>query len=265
MSSDENLIYLKPEDRIYEVATNRDEIDWKGFLQNLIHSEGLDPWDIDLAVFTKKYLKALNEIKEVDFNISGKFLTIAVFLLKVKAENLIDVEIRGLDAKIESIKNIDNLDEFTEGLDGLEDLDDNLSQIQKEKLYIIKLRNPLARKRKVNIFDLIKSLEKTFQQSNKRKINFFLKNSNVEYTGPVYDKKPKDLKVIIEDLYELIMGEFSSKSGHVCFHHLTKDINHKEGILEKFIPLLHLHNQVRVEVKQENHLGEIQIHKVNKD
>ena len=179
MSSDEDLNYLRPEDRIYEVATNRDELDWKGFLHNLIHSEGLDPWDIDLSLLTKKYLKALKEIKEIDFNISGKFLTIAVFLLKVKAENLIDVEIRGLDAKIDSVKNANEFDEFADGLEGLEDLDSQI-EIRKKKTYQIKLRNPLARKRKVNIFDLIKTLEKTFEQSNKRKVNFFLRNSNVE-------------------------------------------------------------------------------------
>ena len=264
MSSDEDLVYLRPEDRIYAVATNSDELNWKGFLHNLIHAEGLDPWDIDLVLLTKKYLEALREIENIDFNISGKFLTIAVFLLKIKAENLIDVEIRGLDAKIDSIKNIGE-DDFAEGLDGLEDLDESLMNINKKKTYKITPRNPLARKRKVNIFDLIKTLEKTFEQSNKRRVNFFLKNTDVEYSGPVYEKKPKDLKVIIEDLYQIIMEQFESKKGHVCFHHLTGDINHKEGILEKFIPLLHLHNQSRVEIKQKEHFGEIQIHKVTNE
>ena len=32
-------------------------------------------------------------------------------------------------------------------------------------------------------------------------------------------------------------------------------------MLEKFIPMLHLHNQDKVSVKQETHFGEIKIHK----
>jgi chromatin segregation and condensation protein Rec8/ScpA/Scc1 (kleisin family) len=33
------------------------------------------------------------------------------------------------------------------------------------------------------------------------------------------------------------------------------------GVLEKFIPLLHLHNHNKVELRQDNHFGEIRIHK----
>jgi chromatin segregation and condensation protein Rec8/ScpA/Scc1 (kleisin family) len=33
------------------------------------------------------------------------------------------------------------------------------------------------------------------------------------------------------------------------------------GVLEKFIPLLHLHNQSKVHIDQENHFGDIKIHK----
>jgi len=80
---------LNPEDRIYEVATNQDIIDWKSFLYELIYKEGLNPWDIDLGILTKKYLLALKDLKEVDFNISGKFLTVAVYLLKTKSEKLL--------------------------------------------------------------------------------------------------------------------------------------------------------------------------------
>jgi len=262
MSSDEDLNYIRPVDRIYDVATNRDELDWKGFLHNLINIEGLDPWDIDLSILTKKYLDSLNEVKDIDFNISGKFLTIAVFLLKIKAENLIDVEIRGLDNKLSNLKSSDSIDDFEDGIDSLEELDMDINELSKKKSYKIHLRNPMARKRKVSIYDLIKTLEKTFEQSNKRRVNFFLKNSTEDYSGPVYEKKPKDLKVIISELFSVISEQFSQKSGHVSFNHLTKDINHREGILEKFIPLLHLHNQGKVEINQDEHLGDIKIHRV---
>ncbi len=264
IEEDNNQDYLRAEDRIYSVATNRDEMDWKGFLHELINREGLDPWDIDVGILTKKYLEALKEAPRIDFNISGKLLTIAVFLLKTKAEVLVERDIRGIEQKIEEVQNIDS--DFDDSLDMLGGLDDGIDEVSNKKQeYKLKVRNPLARKRKVNIFDLIKSLEKTFEQSNRRRKNFLLKNADVKYKGPVYERKPKDLKTIIEELYQIIASEFENKSGHVLFSHISSEANHKMAVLEKFIPLLHLHNQDKVYVEQEEHFGEIRIHEKRKE
>jgi chromatin segregation and condensation protein Rec8/ScpA/Scc1 (kleisin family) len=248
---------IDPEQRIFDVAINKDNLDWKGFLYQLIYAEHLDPWDIDLGVFTHKYLEALKNINSVDFDISGKFLTIAVFLLKTKAEILIDKDLRGMDAKIAELE-AQNVG--LDSLDSLEQLDDQLNaQVKKKPEYVLNYRNPLARKRKVNIFDLIKLLEKTFDQSNKRRLNFFQRHGDSKYSGPMYEKKPKDLKQVIEDLFDEIMGHFKDKKAHIHFSHLTQGISHRMGILEKFIPLLHLHNHDRLELVQDEHFGEIKI------
>lgn len=258
--------YVRPEQKIYQVATNKNELDWKGFLYQLIYREGLDPWDIDLGILTKTYLEALKSMQDVDFDISGKFLTIAVFLLKTKAENLVEKDLRGIEKQIQEVENTS--ESYMDEIDSLEDLDNQLEMAtvkKKKEKYAIKVRNPIARKRKVNIFDLIKTLEKTFEQSNKRRANFFQKHGDVKYDGPMYEKKPKDLKAIIEELYDIILGELSDKKGHVTFSHISKDSPDKMSILEKFIPLLHLHNQDRVTLKQDNHFGEIFIHKSEGD
>ena len=251
--------YLRPEERIYDIATDKESVDWRNLLYQLIHNEGLDPWNVDLSVLTKKYLEALKEIKEVDFDLSGKFLTIAVFLLKMKAERLIDTDIRGIE---QSIAAVENADSFDQELDMLEDFDGQLDEIPKKKEYNLKIRNPIARKRKVNIFDLIRSLEKTIEQSNKRRSNFLQRKEAGKYEGPMYEKKPKDLKSLIAELYEMILAEIESKKGHVAFSHFTNETDSKMEILEKFIPLLHLHNQEKVTVKQKNHFDEIEIHPV---
>ena len=264
MSSDESeLKYERAEDKIYQIATDKDQINWKSFLYQLIHDEGLDPWDIDLGILTHKYLEAMREVKTVDFDVSGKFLTIAVFLLKTKAENLVERDLRGIEEKIAQVtrEDVDNPYEEWESLEALDVQLDELNRKKKREKYAIKIRNPIARKRKVNIFDLIKLLERTFEQSNKRRENFFSRNPDTEYEGPMYEKKPKDLKVIISELYELIMDEIGNKKGHVHFSHISKESEHKMDVLDKFIPLLHLHNQNKVYLKQEEHFGDIEIHK----
>lgn len=258
---EENLEYVRPEEKLYTLAVDKNSLDWKSFLYDLINKEGLDPWDIDLKVLTQKYLEAIKSLQDVDFNISGKLLTVAVFLLKTKAQTLLDKDIRGIEQKFNSLNSeVDLMAEFDQLEDFSQELDLIEAQKPKKEKYSIKVRNPLARKRKVNIFDLIKTLEKTFEQSNRRRVNFFLKNKDVKYKGPTYEKKKKDLKTVIAELLSLIQDEFSQKSGHISFNHITKEVDHKEGVLEKFIPLLHLHNQNEVYVKQEKHFGEIQIH-----
>ena len=184
-------IYIRPEEKIYNIATNKDEVNWKTFLYELINDENLDPWDIDLSILTHKYLKAIKELKEVDFEISGKFLTIAVFLLKTKAELLVEKDLRGID---EQIAWANQSEDSMENLHSLEELDNQLEELgeqAKKDKYAIKVRNPIARKRKVNIFDLIKLLEKTFDQSNKRRENFFYKNHHIcmtnDFLCEIYD------------------------------------------------------------------------------
>lgn len=261
--SEQELVYIRPEDKIYNVALNKDEINWKSFLYELIYKEGLNPWDIDLAVLTKKYLDALKDLKNIDFDISGKFLTIAVFLLKTKAESLVETDLRGFDREVELFKNSEN--NLEQDFEDLEELEQEFEAVEKKKKekYALKFRNPIARKRKVNIFDLIKTLEKTFEQSNKRRANFLQRGGDVKYSGPLYEKKPKDLKTLIEDLFDLITCELQGKSAHVTFSKISEGIDYKMGILEKFIPLLHLRNQNKVNLDQEEHFGEIKIHKNN--
>lgn len=259
----QELVYIPAEQKIYDVALNKDEINWKSFLYELIYKEGLNPWDIDLGVLTKKYLDALKDLKNIDFDISGKFLTIAVFLLKTKAESLVETDLRGFNREVELFKNSEN--NFENDLEELEDIEQEFEAVEQKKKekYSLKFRNPIARKRKVNIFDLIKTLEKTFEQSNKRRSNFLQRTGDIKYSGPLYEKKPKDLKTLIEDLFNLISSELQGKTAHITFSQISSDINHKMGILEKFIPLLHLRNQNKVNLEQDEHFGDIKIHKNN--
>lgn len=264
-----NNIELKPEERIYVIATDKDSLDWKGFLYQLIHDENLDPWDIDLAILTKRYLSAVKQIKNVDFDITGKFLTIAVFLLKTKAEYLVEKDLRGIDDQIASVQVYEG-DPMFDNWETLDELDAHLEGLERKRRrenYEIKVRNPIARKRKVNIFDLINLLEKTFKQSNKRKANFLQRNdefTDLDYDGPMYEENPMDLATIIDNLHNTILDELQRNESHI---HFSKFMNFEQStleVLETFMPLLYLHNQDKVYLKQKNHFDDIEIHHTDK-
>ena len=64
--SDESLEgeYIRPEEKIYQFAlSNEEDVTWKSFLHSLINEEGLDPWDVDVGILTRKYLESLKKLK----------------------------------------------------------------------------------------------------------------------------------------------------------------------------------------------------------
>ena len=243
------------EERILEMVKNKEEFDWKRFLHNLIKEEELDPWDINLRILSQSYLFSLKNLKEIDFDISGKLLTIAIFLLKTKVDKLVDFELQGLEEQINSLQ--EKGEEIIEELELEEgECEDSIISVRKEK--VMKPRNPMARRRKVSIYDLIKTLENTIEQSNKRRRNILLRKAEEqEYEGPIYEKKTKDLKEIIEEIFAIITQKLEKKKKFITFSNILENSNSRVEILSKFVPMLHLHNHNRIIMSQKEHFGEI--------
>ena len=56
---------------------NKDEITWQTVIMDLIKSEQMDPWDIDISLLSKKYITALKKLQESNFYVSGKMILAA--------------------------------------------------------------------------------------------------------------------------------------------------------------------------------------------
>jgi len=254
--------YIRLEDRIYNIVEDKNVVSWKSVLYELIEKENLDPWDIDLSILTNKYLKTIKNLKNIDFEISGKLLLVAIFLLKLKVEFLLNKDIRGIEEKIIKLENedfndnLEELENFSEDLDNLE-----IVNKKKKKEYNLKYRNPIARKRKVTIVDLIEVLEKTLERSKIRRENILARKRKVEYNGPTYSPNKKDLKELVDELYEILYEELiKNKKSQVRFSNLISKKS-KEEILNKFFPLLHLSYNNKVKLEQNKLFGEIFIKK----
>ncbi len=50
----------------------------------------IDPWNIDIIEVTDKFLKKLEELKQLDLRVSGRTLLYASMLLRMKSEVLVD-------------------------------------------------------------------------------------------------------------------------------------------------------------------------------
>ena len=62
------------QEKIYDLILGQEEIGWKTILYDLVRTEQMDPWDVDISLLTKKYLDAVKKMQEHDLKISGKIV-----------------------------------------------------------------------------------------------------------------------------------------------------------------------------------------------
>src|SRR3989344_5695458 len=83
-------------EEIYSLLISR-ELSWQQIIYDLVKSEQLDPWDIDLSKLSQKYLEKVYELEESSFVVPAKILLAAAILLRIKSELLLDKYIKSLD------------------------------------------------------------------------------------------------------------------------------------------------------------------------
>ena len=234
----------EPHEQIFDMLFNKDEVTWQAILQETVKSEQMNPWDINISSLTKKYIEMIKQLKELDFRVSGKVLLAAAILLKIKSNKLVGEDIDYLDRLIHE-QDEEELLNFEEDLEprAEEDMPKNLIP-----------RTPQPRKRKVSIYDLMGALEKALEVKRRRVLKS-IPPMNVEIP-----KRSRDISNIIKEIYGKIKIFFwENQKNRLTFSKLIPEGATKEDKIYTFVPLLHLTNQRKVDLFQQQHFGEIDI------
>lgn len=233
------------QEQLYDMLMKQDEITWQSIIHELIKSEQMDPWDIDISLLSQRYLETIRKLQEMNFFISGKVILACALLLKIKSDKLVAEEIADFDSYLFNRQEIEELEEFIEENTKYKDID-----IPK-----LAIKTPQARKRRVSVNDLIGALQKALEVSN-RKILRKIKEES--FRGPAIPEKRYDITEIIQKLFERITSLFT-KQEIVTFSHLVGGAK-KENKIMTFIPLLHLDFQNKIILEQKEPFGEIEVH-----
>ena len=235
---------MDPHERIFNIIFSKaDEITWQTIIYELVKSEQMDPWDIDVSILAQKYIDMLRGLKGHDFRISGKVLLAAAILLKIKSNKLVGEDLSELD------KLLIGVEEEMEEL-GFEET----NEIPKmDEIAQLIPRTPQPRKRKVSIFDLVEALERALEVKKRRLLNS-IPPLNLE--AP---KKKKDVTEIIREVYGRIKCFFISALKETLTFSKLLPSESKEDKVHTFIPLLHLSQQNKIELVQDIPFGEIKI------
>lgn len=230
------------QDKLYEMLLNEDEITWQSIIYDLVKTEEMNPWDIDISLLSKRYMETIKELEEHNFFISGKIVLAASILLKIKSIKLLD----------ENIAEFDNLLFQQEENLLVDDIVDGEPFHKKVPGLLIK--TPQARKRKVNLNDLMEALQAALEVETRRVRRKADERVIREVTLP---KRKVNISSLMKNLYERLK-EFFSKTTKVKFSELVSSEKKEDKVLT-FLPLLHLENQGKITMEQEKSFGEIEI------
>ncbi len=240
--------------QFYDLITG-EEVSWQAIIYDLIKTEQLDPWNIDLGVLAEKYSLIIEEMEDANFFVSSKVLLACSLLLRLKSEILLNQYIIELDEALYGRK---------------EDKSYQLERIDldEDELPILVPRTPMPRFKKVTLEELMKSLNQAMETENRRiKRDIKVRQANKSALVVLPKKNRIPLKSMIGRVFKKIKTHIVSNNSavdHMKFSHLAKT---KEERLENFLPILHLSNNEKIYLYQQEHFGEIhmRLEKMNED
>ncbi|MFA4960221.1 MAG: segregation/condensation protein A [Candidatus Pacearchaeota archaeon] len=237
---------MKGNDRIgqeqfFDLITG-EELSWQSIIYDLIKTEQLDPWDIDIAVLADKYVQTIQQLEDADFFVSSKVLLACSLLLRLKSELLVSSYIRDLDEALYGKK---------------EDKRHEIERIEIEEgeLPFLVPKTPMTRHKKVTLQELMTALNQAIETENRR-IKREIKGKQAEKSALTV--MPRDshvpLKVRIKTIFSIIQKHLNAGNEHMKFSHLAPS---REERIACFVPILHLSNDGEVHLRQIEHFGDI--------
>ncbi len=206
---------------------------WKTILIDLVKSEKMNPWDINIVELADKYLKKIALLGGTDLRVPANAILASAIMLKFKSE----------------ILNVSPIEEEIAK-------DNSLTEEQKKELeeLLPELRViNSSRQGKVSLDDLVLSLEKILDKTKNSPDKRALGSKDViEFKLPYSTYN-------IEEMTKKVFEEINQKAdstGMVLFSRLVEGKNPLE-IIDTFIPCLFLSNKQKINMWQEEFFGEI--------
>tara|TARA_Y100000296_G_scaffold87115_1_gene129894 strand:+ start:931 stop:1749 length:819 start_codon:yes stop_codon:yes gene_type:complete len=231
---------VSKQEQIHDIIFSK-EIGWKEIIYDLINTEQLNAWDIDINILTDKYLEKIEKLEEENYFVSSKVLLAAALLLRIKSEVLLNQYIKSIDeilfGKKETAKKIEIIE-----------LDEEIPELIP--------RSPFPRFKKVTLNELVESLNKAIITEGRRIKKEIVKKDSLRETSISLPKKKYVVNDKIKEIYKKLVDHFQENQ-KISFNNLVK--NDKDEKIISFHSLLHLENQNKIWIEQKEHFGEIHI------
>ena len=197
--------------------------EWREFLVDLIQTEQMDPWDVDLAKIADAYLLKVKEMQSMDLRIPANVILASALLLRFKADAI------SFDDSQE--------EEYAE------------RQLVQEQLpdLVFKLNKP--RSRRVTLNELIEAVEQVMKQG-KRKRSFHAVLEPLEFALPEHDMDERMGKVMEKAVAR------KDAEGLLLFSDLLEEKS-VLSVVATLLPVLHLVQEEKLMAWQDEFFGDI--------
>lgn len=233
------------QEQIHDILFNR-EIGWQEIIYDLINTEQLDPWDINITILTDKYLEKIQRLEEADFFISSKVLLAAALLLRIKSEILLNQYIKSIDEILFGKK---------ESLDSKK-----LERIELgEQIPELIPRSPMPRFKRVSLNELMEALNKAIVTENRRIKKEIIKSSALREVGILFPKRKLSINDKIKQIFAKIIYSLEENQNEKKIHYNLIIGEEKNEKIFSFAPLLYLEHQKKIWLEQKEHFGDIYI------
>ena len=210
------------------------EPSWEDVIIKIVAEEQMDPWSIDIIRLANSFLIYLKKIEKLDLRIPARFILIAAILLRMKSDVLTEKK-----QKIFIPESEKEPDEMLRILASVPPLQPPLKRIP--------LRN-------VTLNELINALRKAYQVQDRRVERKRRVKRAVEFAVPIPEE---DITERINKLLSQV-NEALIEVDNIEFSRLVKRWGRKE-IVEALVPLLHLCQDGKIHLHQEELFKEIMV------
>jgi segregation and condensation protein A len=203
---------------------------WRELLMELVQTNKLDPWNIDLIKVVDGYIGIIKKMKVLDLHVPANIILAASVLLRLKSETLKVFEIEDLQPEAEM---------------------ETVQRVLPEVVPLVP-RMRLQPNKKVTLMELMNALDDVMKLKEKRELVAEEAATPLQF----YISK-EDIDDKMESLYAMVKKNVD-KTGLTTFANMANKFQHIESILiELFIPLLFLAQRERVMIMQEKFFDEI--------
>jgi segregation and condensation protein A len=243
--SDPEIKSTVGQEEVHDLLFKR-EIAWQDIIYDLINTEQLDPWNVNLIILTEKYLERIEQLEEEDFFISSQVLLAAALLLRIKSEILLNKHLKSIDDilfnRVQDSKKYEyeriELDEEIPGLVP---------------------RSPMPRFKRVTLQELMESLNKAIITENRRIKKEIVNKNAIRESSISLPKRTINIRDRIKEIFDMLTGHFRENQDQTKIAYSIFVGLDKEKRIEYFAPLLHLENQKKIWLEQKEHFKEIDI------
>ncbi|MBU0586480.1 segregation/condensation protein A [Candidatus Micrarchaeota archaeon] len=199
---------------------------WKEMLMEMISSEKLDPWNIDINILANGFFDRVKKMKELELHVPANIILASAILLKYKSLILVPIVVPEVVEEVHE------------------------ESYEQEALPSIELVSRIAPKRPITLEDLMSEMEKALSYEAREGPKPRRVEEVITLPAPDFD-----IEMEMEEVMSKVKGKVDSE-GWTTFSAIVPK-NDVDGIVHTLLPLLHLSQKKVVDLRQDEFFGEI--------